>query len=146
MSKSEENGEDFAIDPDLKEELDGALSEESIIGMGMAGGKSEEKMPLVKEWFPDENKWEGKTIITANQATQLALAKHLPKAFPEIMPLEGFINDVINDYEMLLTSVEGVSREQQKETLISLFGGSSKTDKEGASHIEIAMGGGEEGD
>lgn len=118
------------LDPDLKEELSDVLSEEEIVGMyGGAGGK-EERMPIVENWFPNADEWQGKTAIQPHQAHALALAKHLPEAFEEISGLEGFIQNIINDYEMLLTSIGGQSREQQKNVLRALFGAGTAQESE----------------
>lgn len=125
MSQSEGKDE-WVMDDQVKEEVSNVLSEEEIIGMYHSGGEGEQRMPIVKSWFPDEDQIKGKTIVTKRQAKQLALARHIPKAFSEVSPLEGFIEGVINDYEMLLTSVEGIGREQQTNVLRSLFGGGSE--------------------
>jgi len=142
MSESDgESPDDFVIDPDLKEDLQSKLSEEQIIGMYGGGVKSEERIPIVEGWFPKDDEWAGKTILNRHQARSLALAKHLPKAFPEISPLEDFINTIIDDYEILLTSVEGVSREQQMRVLQAMFGGGSEEQEEARTAILTALAG-----
>lgn len=118
------------LDPDLVDELDDVLSEEEIIGMYGGSGGKEERMPIVENWFPNADEWQGKTAIQPHQAHALALAKHLPEAFEEISGLEAFIHNIINDYEMLLTSVGGQSREQQMNVLRALFGAGTAEESE----------------
>lgn len=129
------------IDPKVINELQSVLSEEEIVGMGMREKGSEEKIPLVEGWFPQKEEWSGKTNISLFQAHNIALAKTLSLAFPELKPLEKFIQESLTNYEMLLTSVEGVSREQQMNVLMSMFGGGSKEQTESQTALMTALAG-----
>ena len=135
-----------SLDPRVVAEASTAMSEEDIVGLYSSEGGSEERLPLVESWFPKEEQWQGKTIVNSYQAKALAVAKHLPEAFNEIEELEGFINEVINDYEMLLTSVEGTSREQQMNVLMSMFGKESSEESKARSAVLSAIAGKEESD
>jgi len=116
------NDPEANLDPRVVADASKSLSEEHLIGTYSTDGNNEERLPLVKSWFPQEDEWQGKTHINSFQAKALAVAKHLPDAFNELKPLAPFMENVINDYEMLLTSVEGKSREQQMNVLMSMFG------------------------
>lgn len=127
--------DDFVIDPEIEQEVEEALGDEDIIGRYM-GGSGEERIPLVSDWMPDGDEWQGKTIITKQEAIAHALAKNLSYAFPEVRPMHDFIESSVNDLEMLLTSVQGRAREQQMEVLRAMFG-AGKADMEEASTMAM---------
>lgn len=132
---------EFELDPRVEKEVDKALSDEDIVGSYMKGGGNEERIPVVRSWLPDSEQWQGKTIITKDEAIAHARAKNLAKAFPEIKPLEEFLESTINDLEMLLTSVEGRSRDQQMEVIRGMFGAGKVDEEEARSRVMTAIAG-----
>lgn len=131
-SDTEENG-DPPIDPKVDEFTSEALSDEHLLGAyGAEGNGDEDKLEMVRGWFPGADEWQGKTVINPRQAKMLAVAKHLPEAFPEIEEYDDFITNIIDDYEMLLTSVGGNARTQHMNVLMSLFGDVSGAEEEEA--------------
>lgn len=128
------------IPEEVEKEIDEYISEEQLLGGYISGGSGDsEKLPLVENWFPSENEWHGKTVISPQQAQAVAVAKHLTTVFDEISEYEKFIDGVIDDYMKLLTSVEGVSREQQMQVLMALFGGSMDEEQEAENWMKAAI-------
>lgn len=139
---SQKNGP--AIPDEVEKEIEESISEDSLIGGYLAGkGNENEKLPIVESWFPEAEEWHGKTRVTPRQAQAVAIAKHLPIIFDEIDEYDKFIENMIDDYLKLLTSVEGVSRDQQMQVLQSLFGGVSDEENEAKSFMKAAISAGE---
>lgn len=141
---SESNDSDWALDPRVEKELDEALSEEGIIGGLLAGASDEERIPLVQEFAPDEEQWGGKSIFEEGQPRSVTLADNLATAFPVLTPSEAFIEDFIADYEMRLTSVDGVSRDQLMRIFMAMFGSSPGEEGSSPNALEIALSAGPE--
>lgn len=137
MSKS--NNSDWEMDKEVEEELRSKMTEEEIIGMYGSGGSKEERMPLVESWFPNESEWGGKTNFTEKQPELITLAENLPNAFPTLKPVEPLLQSFIDKYEMRLTSIEGVSRDQHMRVLRGLFGGGTQGEGDNPSALQIAL-------
>lgn len=128
-----ENQEDKpTLDSEVEKELDSIVAEEQIIGQYGSGEGSQERLSLVKSWFPETDNWDGKTKINARQARSIAIARNMAKVFPELVIAEEFIQTVIEDYEILLTSVkdknEETARDDQVRIMTSMFGGVPEND------------------
>lgn len=135
---------EWALDPKVEKELDNALSEEGVIGMFQGGENAEERIPLIEKFSPDENEWGGKSIFTQGQPRNVTLADNLPIAFPVLKPTEEFINKFVEDYEMRLTSVDGVSRDQLMRIFRAMFGSGTGEGEEAASTLQLALSAGPE--
>jgi len=123
-----EKGNGFALDEDVKEEIEDANGEDSLLGSWTTDGDQSDKLPLVEGWIPDSDSWQGKTKVNQHEARLFALARNLPKAYPEIEEMDGFIDGLFTDLEMYLTSIEGDSRQEQMRVLAAMFG--SQIDEE----------------
>lgn len=139
MSENQENGNEFAIDPDVKEELENTLTEEEIIGMYTGQGGKEERIPLIEKFAPEEDQWGGKSYFERGQPRAITLADNLSTAFPVLKPSEKFIEEFIEDYEMRLTSLEGISRDQLMRIFTSMFGGSTAGDEEDPNSVSLML-------
>lgn len=128
------------IDPAVEKEIDSALADQDIIG-GYMGGSGEERIPIVESYLPNGDEWQGKTIITRQEAIDHALAKNMVEVFPELKPIEGFLINSINDLEMLLTSVEGKSRNEYMEIIRGMFGAGKVENEESISAVHAALAG-----
>lgn len=142
MSRDDE----FVMDPDVKREIDNALSDGELIGRAMGGAGSEERIPVVEGWLPGEDEWQGKTIITKREAVAHALTKNLAMAFPEIKPMESFLISAVDDLEMLFTSIDGKAREQHMEVLRAMFGAGKTDNEEAMATASLALAGAMERD
>ena len=134
-----ENGE--VIPPEIEEEIENALSEEEIIGSySNSSGDNGERLSIIREWLPGGDSHKGKTNISIHQARAIALAGNITTVFDE-MPDEyaEYIDEVIDDYLQLLTSVDGVSREQQIHVLASMVGSGEKEEQETESAVRAAI-------
>lgn len=114
------------LDDELVEQLQQTPHEESIIA-GYERGKSDEsdKVNFAQEWFPDKDQWAGKTIINPSQAKALAVARNLAGIFPELQQSDATIQDILDKYEVYLTSIEGNARNQHELILRAAFGDQS---------------------
>lgn len=120
MSK---NGNGFALDDDVKEEIESAGAESDLMGSWVTDKQGGDKIPLVENWVPDANEWQGKTVVNEQEAVLFALARNLPKMFDEISHMQPFIDGFFTDLEQYKTSVDGMSREQQMQVFAAMFGG-----------------------
>lgn len=120
---SEDNNENgFTLDDEVKEELENVVSEDQLIGSYSSDGNGSEKVPVLQSWLPEGDDWQGKTVVNAKEARVLAMARNITTAFDEVEHMEPFINNLLTDLEQYLTSVDGLSREQQKQVLTAMFG------------------------
>jgi len=138
------SGGDWAMDPRVDQELESALSEESIIGMYSGKDSSEERIPLVEKFSPNENEWGGKTVFETGQPRSITLADNLATAFPVLKPSEEFITEFIEDYEMRLTSVDGIARDQLMRIFMAMFGNAPGEEGGRPNALEIALSAGPE--
>lgn len=119
MSKK---GNGFALDDDVKKEVKESGSEQDLLGSWVTDGSGGDKLPLIENWIPDGDQWQGKTVVNENEARLFAIARNLPKAYDEISHMQPFIDGLFTDLEMYKTSVDGLSREQQKSVFMAMFG------------------------
>jgi len=117
------------LDDELMQMLENAPKEDPFIteyATNEISGEIEGRtMDMVENWFPEKEQIEGKTTITPDQARALALVKHMPDLFEELEDLDVLFEDIIQDYQLLLTSIGGESRREQASILRSIFGGPS---------------------
>ncbi len=140
------NTNGVSLDEDVKEEIEQAGGEDQLIGGWTNSGGGGDKVPVLTEWIPEGHEWQGKTILNEQEARLLAIARNLPKAYPEIEDMQPFLEGLITDYEMYKTSVDGVSREQQKSVLMAMFG-KSPGEEDGLGNMIVgAFGGGGDDD
>ncbi len=126
MSKQ---GNGFALDDDVKSEIESAGGESDLMGAWVTDKQGGDKLPLVENWLPDNDEWQGKTVVNDREARLFAIARNLTRAYPEIQSMDPFISGLFRDLEMYLTSRDGLSREQQMRVLMSMFGGSIDDDE-----------------
>lgn len=119
---TKENNGDSVIQDDVREELENIGSEELLVEYGKSSGDDNQKTRFVEKWFPSGNEWQGKTNIQPHQARALALVRHLDDYFEEIEELGDFLREVVTDYEMYRTSIDGEAREQQVSIMRAMFG------------------------
>lgn len=149
MSENEESETDESgrtLDPRVKDEIDNALTEEDIIGMYHGGESGEERIPLIEQFAPDEEEWGGKSYFQPGQPRAITLADNLATAFPVLQPSEEFINAFIEDYEMRLTSLDGVSRDQLMRIFRAMFGAGSEEGMDGENSMRLMLSAGPDND
>lgn len=92
--------------------------------MGSGDDGKDDPVRLVGEWVPGDSEYHGKTDVSLNQTRPIALLLQFENMFPDIVG-DGMYKEVIksiDNYEQLLTSWEGKSREEQVKVLSSLPG------------------------
>lgn len=93
------------------------------------GDKEDNRLEFVREWFPTENDYRGKTRISAKQARALTVMRHLPDIYGEEIlgedkeAIAKLINSLADNIEVYQTSIGGESRSEQKDILELAFGG-----------------------
>lgn len=119
----------MSVDDDLVDELEETPLEDPFIteyGTDHTGEDGEDPIAFAGDWFPGADEWQAKTAITPHQAHALAVVRQLPDLYDELEELEPFLDNLVQDYEMYLTSVGGASREQHVSILRSIFGGDAE--------------------
>lgn len=129
---------------DLVEEIQDVSSEDSILTEYFTNPEAgdTEKLSHVDAFTPGADEWKGKTNIAAHQARLLALGRILCRAFPEVKEYEPLLEDAMTNYEMYLTSIDGMSRTEITSILKALFGGSGDPEEEASRWVQAfsAMG------
>lgn len=142
--------EEPVVDPAVVEELEDMNKEDPLITEYFTGGADSdtERVDFVETWFPDADEWQGKTDISYVQARNMALVRIIPLVFDEVEELKPMLDQLVDNYEKYLTSVDGVAREQQASILRSMFGGPGDMDDETTGMVKAALTGsmGDRGD
>jgi hypothetical protein len=138
----QQKGNGFALDEDVKAEIEKASAESDLMGSWVTDEQGGDKLPLVEGWMPDNDEWQGKTVVNDREARLFALARALPYAYRDEFQemdgdMNGFVTTLFRNLEMYLTSRDGVAREQQKSVLMAMFGG--KPDDDAAQNFMKGM-------
>lgn len=143
---ADKNGDKTVIQDEVRDELENVGSEDLLVEYGTQGGDNNEKTRFIEKWFPGGSDWQGKTNIKPHQARALALVRNIDSHFEEIEELGPFLRDVITDYEMYLTSVEGESRKDQVDIMRAMFGADTSEEKTNQAMRNFLAAGSEEKD
>lgn len=81
------------------------------------------RMDMADSYLPNEDEWEAKTILDTTDPQSVAMLRQLPKLYPEIDELDDMIDEFLEIYLKSKTSVDGQSRQEASEILMSMFGG-----------------------
>lgn len=114
-----------------------------LTDLNSRGSDGQEKIDFADKWFPEKENYDGKTIITPEQARAIVQLRHVSNFFDEFSDMQPMINSMIDDYEILLTSIEGQSRNEQRSILEAIFGRASEAE-EGAKNFMAAFAPGDE--
>jgi len=79
---------------------------------------------VINSFVPEKNEYHGKTNISLNQARPLAMLLQMEEMFPNIVGDGAYksVQGAVDNYEQLLTSWKGKSRQELVEVLSSLPG------------------------
>lgn len=129
----EERSKDEAIEETI-EEVEGVTVEDPMLTeFGSDRGKDDDsRLQFVREWFPSENDYRGKTRISPRQARALTVLRHLPDIYGKELlgedkeSLSKLLNSLGDNIEIYQTSIGGESRSEQKDILELAFGGHSE--------------------
>lgn len=84
---------------------------------------------MAAAFFPAEDEQQGKTILDINDPGRVAVLKQLTSLFPEIEEMEPVLDEFLDDFMQSRTSVQGKSRDEISDILISMYGGSPDGDR-----------------
>lgn len=132
-STDENENERDAIGETIEEVDDILVEDPTLVEFGSDKGNQEDsRLEFVREWFPEENDWRGKTRISPTQARALTVMRHLPNIYGEELlgkkeeELAKLLNSLADNIEVYQTSIGGQSRAEQKDILELAFGGHSE--------------------
>lgn len=117
---SQEEIEPPSVDPNKVNRED-----ELIFGHTKSGNKP---LDLLSDYLPEKEDYGAKTVLTARQVHLLAALEQVMTFYPELQEYDEVLTEWIAAYEKRKTSVEGLSRSEFLEILVSFSGGS--VDKE----------------
>jgi len=94
--------------------------EEAEILRGDSGPNPNE---MASEYLPESDQWAAKTVLDEHDPGAIAALRHFEVMFPEVEELQPLIDGVIDEHLPARTSVQGNSRDEYREIIMSMFGG-----------------------
>lgn len=123
MSKTGDLPDGFVEPDEVDDEISEILFGHKHTDDAGGGGSA---LAIIGEWIESDDP-QAKTNITPQQARPMMVVHHMDKLFPTICgdaddPYEA-LSEGLEDYQKLLTSINGLARDQQQAVLQSLAGG-----------------------
>lgn len=122
-----ESGSHHLLDDELVEMLRDDVSHEDPIlteYMGGSSGDDDDRTATAASWLPSADEMKDETFISPAQAKALAVGRSYENLFFET-DLSGEVavmNEIFDDFEKYLVSMNGMGRKEQVEVLTSMFG------------------------
>lgn len=113
------------LDPKLIEKLQEFGQEDMLVEFdGSKRGTDDDRMGLAKEWFTEENDYRADTNITPQQVYAMTMLRNIDEMFPELEleETQSWVDDVLDDVERYVLSIEGFARRQEENILRAMFG------------------------
>jgi hypothetical protein len=79
---------------------------------------------MVSSYLPGENEWQAKTHLDANDPPAIAALREFGSIYSEVEELQPLIDEFLDHFMQTKTSVKGRSREEYREIMVSMYGGS----------------------
>lgn len=83
---------------------------------------------MVADYLPESDDWPAKTHLDATDPAALAALSNMGEMFPEVDDLQPLIDDALVMFMKSKTSVKGMSRDEYKSIMQSMYGKSSDGD------------------
>jgi len=80
---------------------------------------------MVASYLPGENEWQAKSNVDPTDPAAIAALREFGDIYPEVGELQELIDHFLDDFLQTKTSVRGRSREEYREIMMSMYGGSS---------------------
>lgn len=94
-----------------------------------SGGPGRDEM--ASGYLPDDDDWLAKTHLDVGDPASIAALRNLETMYPEVEDLQPLVDDALDELLRGRTSVAGMSREEYRSILESMYGGSSEDGKGG---------------
>jgi hypothetical protein len=78
---------------------------------------------MASDYLPESDQWAAKTVLDEHDPGAIAALRHFDVMFPEVEELQPLIDGVIDEHLPARTSVQGNSRDEYREIIMSMFGG-----------------------
>ena len=130
------------LDPTLISKIQEFGHEDMLVEFdGSKGASADERMKLVNEWFTAENDYRADTNITPSQVYAMTMLRNIDSLFPnlELEDTQSWIDDIIDDIERYVLSVDGFARKQEENVLRALFGDTSHLSPEDRDSMFMRM-------
>ena len=130
------------LDPNLLNAISQVGGEDMFVEFdGSKKGSTDERMQLVNEWFTAENDYRADTNITPSQVYAMTMLRNIDTLFPnlELDETQSWVNDIVNDIERYVLSVDGFARKQEENVLRALFGDTSHLSPEDRDSMFMRM-------
>lgn len=116
ITMTDENDKDKHLEaPDIEKKIS--------INASNNTGKSAHPLRFLDEYFPDENQMELKGRLDRPMVVEFSTLEVLFDMYPEIDDLRPMVKTWSDQIEKRLTSVDGQSRDEFKDILVSLLSG-----------------------
>lgn len=119
------------LDPKLVEKLQEFGHEDMLVELdGSKKGGDDDRMGLAREWFTEENDYRADTNITPQQVYAMTMLRNVDDMFPELEldDTQSWIDNVLDDIERYVLSIEGFARRQEENILRAMFGDTGELD------------------
>lgn len=122
MNKKDNESKDNPLKaPDIEDKISTNVPEDT--------GKSAHPLRFLDEYFPDEVQMELKGRLDRPMVVEFSTLEVLFDMYPEIDDLRPTVSTWSDQIEKRLTSVDGQSRNEYKEILVSLLSGYTSEEK-----------------
>jgi hypothetical protein len=79
---------------------------------------------MAASYLPEGDDWEAKTILDISDPAAVSALKQFGQMYPEIDDLQPIVDEFLDHFLKTRTSVSGQSREEYRNILMSMYGGS----------------------
>lgn len=80
---------------------------------------------MANSYLPGDDEILAKTILDVNDPAAIAALRNLEAIYPEVDDLQPLVDGVLDEFLVGKTSVGGRSREEFREILVNMYGGST---------------------
>jgi hypothetical protein len=78
---------------------------------------------MADSYLPSGDDWEAKTILDLTDPAAVSALKQFGQMYPEIDDLQPLVDDFLDHFLKTRTSVQGKSRDEYRNILVSMYGG-----------------------
>lgn len=92
-------------------------------------GRGVDREKMAANYLPESDDWPAKTVLELNDPAALAALSIFGDLYPEVSDLQDPIDEFLDDYLRARTSVGGMSRDEYKSIIMSMYGGIDDDDQ-----------------
>ena len=83
---------------------------------------------MVSNYLPGQDEWQAKTHLDPTDPSAIAALREFGAIYPEVEELQGLIDEFLDDFMQTKTSVGGMSRDEYRKIMMSMYGSSDSED------------------